>query len=66
MRRHLRMMVDRLGRRLGVLHFRKHVVKYVRGLENSRRLKRTFLACTTPETLRDLLHTLENASTFQR
>jgi nifR3 family TIM-barrel protein len=66
MRRHLRMMVARLGRRLGVLHFRKHVVKYVRGLENSRRLKRTFLACTTPETLRDLLHTLENASTFQR
>jgi nifR3 family TIM-barrel protein len=63
MRRHLRMMVDRLGRRLGVLHFRKHVVQYVRGLENSHRLKRSFLACETPEMLLDLFHTLENVAT---
>jgi len=58
-RRHLAAMVDCYGQRHGLLRFRKHVVKYVRGLDGGPALRSKLVASETPE---DLLRVLESWS----
>ncbi len=45
--RHLELMVDFYGQERGLINFRKHVVKYLRGLPDSAKLKPQLLACTS-------------------
>jgi nifR3 family TIM-barrel protein len=45
--RHLDAMLDFYGPERGLIHFRKHVVKYLRGLPNAAALKDQLLRCTS-------------------
>lgn len=47
--RHLELMVDFYGEERGLVLFRKHVVKYVRGLSHIARVKQQLMTCTRPE-----------------
>ena len=55
-RRHALWMVHYYGERLGVVLFRKHVVKYVQGLPSAAQVRPALLAC---ESVGDLFATLE-------
>ena len=55
-RRHLAAMLEYYGERVGLLLFRKHVVKYVQGLDGVGLLRHRLVACESPEAL---LRTLE-------
>ncbi|MCD6520715.1 MAG: tRNA dihydrouridine synthase DusB [Anaerolineae bacterium] len=55
-RRHLRLMVSYYGERMGVVLFRKHVVKYIQGLPGAAALRPRLVHC---ETAAELLHVLE-------
>lgn len=46
--RHLDLMLDFYGPERGLILFRKHVVKYVRGLAHSKSVKQQLITCTTP------------------
>ncbi|MCB9079762.1 MAG: tRNA dihydrouridine synthase DusB [Anaerolineaceae bacterium] len=57
--RHLNLMLDFYGEERGLILFRKHVVKYVRGLKHSTAVKAKLVTCTTPEAFIDLMHDYE-------
>ena len=46
--RHLELMLDFYGEERGLVLFRKHVTKYVRGLSHIGRVKHQLVTCTTP------------------
>lgn len=48
-RRHLGLMLEFYGEERGLILFRKHVVKYIRGLANSAAVKNKLVTCTQPE-----------------
>jgi tRNA-dihydrouridine synthase B len=56
--RHLALMVSFYGEERGLINFRKHVVKYLRGVPGSARLKTQLLACTDPQEFIALMNTL--------
>ena len=47
--RHLDLMLDFYGQERGLVLFRKHVVKYVRGLSHINHIKQQLITCTQPE-----------------
>lgn len=58
-RRHLQLMLDFYGEERGLMLFRKHVVKYVRGLRHSSAVKAKLVVCTTPEAFIELMNAYE-------
>jgi nifR3 family TIM-barrel protein len=60
--RHLALMLDFYGEERGLVLFRKHVVKYVRGLSHSSRLKPRLLSCTRPEEFVALMNEYESGA----
>ena len=59
MRRHLELMLDFHGPRHGLILFRKHVVKYIRGLAHSAKMRARLVTCTQPEEFINLLQDYE-------
>jgi nifR3 family TIM-barrel protein len=57
--RHLDLMLDFYGEDRGLILFRKHVVKYVRGLAHIAKVKTQLVTCTRPEEFIELMHTYE-------
>ena len=53
-RRHLAAMLDFYGPRLGIVLFRKHVVRYIRGVPYATDVRLALLTCTTAEEFIDL------------
>jgi tRNA-dihydrouridine synthase B len=53
-RRHLAAMLDFYGPRLGIVLFRKHVVKYIKGVPYATDVRLALLTCTTAEEFIDL------------
>lgn len=47
--RHLDLMLDFYGQERGLVMFRKHVVKYVRGLSHINPIKQQLITCTRPD-----------------
>ena len=60
--RHLGLMLDFYGEQRGLVMFRKHVVKYVRGLSHISAVKAKLVTCTTPEEFIALMHEYEAES----
>lgn len=58
-RRHLDLMLDFYGQERGLILFRKHVVKYVRGLAHIAQVKTRLVTCTHPEEFIELMHQYE-------
>jgi tRNA-dihydrouridine synthase B len=58
-RRHLQLMLEFYGEERGLILFRKHVVKYVRGLAHIAQVKASLVTCTTPEEFIELMHQYE-------
>lgn len=58
-RRHLQLMLEFYGEERGLVLFRKHVVKYVRGLRHSAAVKARLVVCTTPEQFIGLVNEYE-------
>lgn len=57
--RHLDLMLDFYGEDRGLILFRKHVVKYVRGLAHIAKVKTQLVTCTRPDEFIELMHTYE-------
>lgn len=57
--RHLGLMLEFYGDERGLILFRKHVVKYVRGLAHSSNVKAKLITCTTPEQFIELMNEYE-------
>jgi tRNA-dihydrouridine synthase len=57
--RHLNLMLDFYGQERGLILFRKHVVKYVRGLAHIAQVKTQLVTCTRPEEFIALMHQYE-------
>jgi tRNA-dihydrouridine synthase len=57
--RHLNLMLDFYGEARGLVLFRKHVVKYVRGLSHIARVKAQLITCTRPEEFITLMKAYE-------
>ena len=57
--RHLQLMLEFYGEDRGLVLFRKHVVKYVRGLRHSSAVKARLVVCKTPEEFIDLMNEYE-------
>jgi nifR3 family TIM-barrel protein len=57
--RHLELMLDFYGQDRGLILFRKHVVKYVRGLSHIGQVKTRLITCTQPEEFIALMHEYE-------
>ncbi len=60
--RHLGLMLDFYGQERGLVLFRKHVVKYVRGLSHIGKIKVKLITCTRPEEFVALIHEYEAES----
>ncbi len=58
-RRHLQLMLEFYGRERGLVLFRKHVVKYVRGLAHIAQVKARLVTCTEPEEFIALMNAYE-------
>lgn len=58
--RHLDLMLDFYGPERGLVLFRKHVVKYVRGLAHITKVKQELITCTRPEQFVALMHAYEH------
>ena len=58
-RRHLQLMLEFYGRERGLVLFRKHVVKYVRGLAHIAQVKAQLVTCTEPEEFIALMNAYE-------
>lgn len=56
---HLEKMLEFYGEERGLILFRKHVVKYVRGLAHIARVKNQLVTCTEPEEFIALMHAYE-------
>ncbi|MBE7474497.1 MAG: tRNA dihydrouridine synthase DusB [Anaerolineales bacterium] len=59
-RRHLDLMLDFYGEERGLILFRKHVVKYVRGLAHIAQVKAQLVTCTRPEEFIALMNQYED------
>ncbi|RME50207.1 MAG: tRNA dihydrouridine synthase DusB [Caldilineae bacterium] len=59
-RRHLRAMVDFYGEERGLVLFRKHVVKYTRGLRGGARMRERLMHCTDAESFIALVEAYES------
>lgn len=57
--RHLELMLDFYGEERGLVLFRKHIVKYVRGLAHITKVKQQLVTCTQPEEFIALMTTYE-------
>ncbi|MBE7554421.1 MAG: tRNA dihydrouridine synthase DusB [Anaerolineales bacterium] len=57
--RHLNLMLEFYGEERGLILFRKHVVKYVRGLAHIAQVKARLVTCTRPEEFIELMHQYE-------
>jgi len=57
--RHLDLMLDFYGEERGLILFRKHVVKYVRGLSHIGKVKQQLITCTRPEEFVALMNAYE-------
>ncbi len=57
--RHLALMLDFYGQEQGLILFRKHVIKYVRGLSHIAQVKQQLITCTRPEEFIALMHNYE-------
>jgi tRNA-dihydrouridine synthase B len=57
--RHLALMLEFYGQERGLILFRKHVVKYVRGLSHIAKVKAKLITCTRPEEFIDLMNAYE-------
>jgi len=57
--RHLELMLDFYGPERGLVMFRKHVVKYVRGLSHMAQVKQQLVTCTRPEEFIALMNRYE-------
>jgi tRNA-dihydrouridine synthase len=53
-RQHLDAMIDYYGPRLGIVLFRKHVVRYIRGVPYATDVRLALLTCTTADEFVDL------------
>jgi nifR3 family TIM-barrel protein len=58
-RRHLELMVDFYGEERGLVVFRKHVVKYVRGLSHVAQLRAKLMSCVQSEEFIELVRQYE-------
>jgi len=58
-RRHLAAMLDYYGPRLGIVLFRKHVVKYIKGVPYATDVRLALLTCTTADEFIDLFNQWE-------
>jgi tRNA-dihydrouridine synthase B len=58
-RRHLGLMLEFYGRERGLILFRKHVVKYIRGLAHSAKVRAKLVTCATPEEFITLIEAYE-------
>jgi tRNA-dihydrouridine synthase B len=58
-RRHLELMLDFYGRERGLILFRKHIVKYIRGMANSSKVRAKLVTCTHSEEFISLMDTYE-------
>jgi nifR3 family TIM-barrel protein len=59
-REHLVAMLDYYGPRLGIVLFRKHVVRYIRGVPYATDVRLALLTCTTPDEFIDLFSQWED------
>jgi len=57
MERHLRMMAELAGERHGTICFRKHLVKYMRGVPHAARMRGELMRPESPDELMAALHT---------
>jgi nifR3 family TIM-barrel protein len=57
--RHLDLMLDFYGLDRGLILFRKHIVKYVRGLAHIAKVKQQLITCTRPEEFIALMNAYE-------
>jgi nifR3 family TIM-barrel protein len=57
--RHLDLMLDFYGSERGLILFRKHIVKYVRGLAHMARVKQQLITCIRPEEFIALMNAYE-------
>jgi nifR3 family TIM-barrel protein len=57
--RHLELMLDFYGPDRGLILFRKHIVKYVRGLAHMAKVKQQLITCTQPEEFIALMNAYE-------
>jgi nifR3 family TIM-barrel protein len=64
--RHLDLMLDYYGPERGLILFRKHVVKYVRGLSHIGRVKQQLITCTRPEEFVALMESYEAETAAKR
>ncbi len=62
--RHLDLMLDFYGHERGLILFRKHIVKYVRGLANIAQLRAKLVICTRPEEFVALIEEYETESSL--
>lgn len=56
---HLDLMLDFYGSERGLILFRKHIVKYVRGLAHMAKVKQQLITCTRPEEFIALMNAYE-------
>ena len=63
--RHLDLMLEFYGQERGLILFRKHIVKYIRGLAHSAKIRARLITCTRPEEFIALVNAYE-AETAER
>ncbi len=63
--RHLDLMLDFYGEERGLILFRKHIVKYIRGMAHSAKVRAKLVTCTRPEEFIALMKAYE-AETAER
>jgi nifR3 family TIM-barrel protein len=57
--RHLDLMLEFYGRERGLILFRKHIVKYIRGMARSAKVRAKLVTCTRPEEFIELMNAYE-------
>jgi nifR3 family TIM-barrel protein len=57
--RHLALMLDFYGEDRGLVLFRKHIVKYIRGMAHSSKVRAKLVTCTRPEEFIELMNAYE-------
>jgi nifR3 family TIM-barrel protein len=63
--RHLDLMLEFYGQERGLILFRKHIVKYIRGMAHSSKVRAKLVTCTRPEEFIALMNAYES-ETAQR
>jgi nifR3 family TIM-barrel protein len=63
--RHLDLMLDFYGEERGLVLFRKHIIKYIRGMAYSSKVRAKLVTCTRPEEFIELMNSYE-AETVER